>query len=364
MSRQPDRAAGALIRSAFAVTAMLCAGQTWANAPSVAVVMPTGGAATQPLRLSGTLSAERQVNLSPRMDGLVSKVHVDAGDVVRAGQALLELDATLERLALERLTAEVAAASANLDEARRLVEEAQRLIDEQHLPRTQLGSREAALVQAQAVHEAARAAQREQQERVRRHTLPAPFDGVVTRKLTENGAWVTRSTPVFDLVATDSIRLDVQAPQERYAQLSADADVTVFPDAFPDARLPARIAARVPVSDAATRTFLVRVVVDEPKDLLLPGTSATAVFELPLSGEGRLRIPRDALLMHADGSHSVFVVDRSGSEPVARRRKITLGAASGDGVEVAGLRANEAVVVRGNEILREGQAVNVIDAGN
>lgn len=328
------------------------------DAVPVAVEVPAPAQVSEELRLTGTLTAERSARLSPRVDGLVARVRVDAGDRVEAGAPLVELDAAVARLALSRAQAGAAEAQARATEAERLLGEARRLIADGHLPQTELGKRESEAALATAARAAAEAAEKEQAEILRRHTLPAPFAGVVSRRLTEAGEWVSRGTPVIELVATDRVRLDLQAPQERFAALRDDAPVQVLPDTMGGQSLPGRIVARVPVSDPTARTFLVRVLVDAAGGRLLPGTSATAVIGLPGSQQA-LVISRDALVRYPDGSYSVFVVQDAGGRSTVAERRVKLGR-GGSRVEVLeGLRPGERVVVRGNERLRSGQSVRI-----
>jgi RND family efflux transporter MFP subunit len=324
----------------------------------VTVVRPQQAPLAEQLRLSGTLTADRSAELSPRVDGLVARLRVDAGDVVKRGQVLMDLDATVAQLALERARAGTAEAAVQETEAQRLVDEARRLVAERHLPATELARREAAAKLAAASLDAARAAQREQEELVRRHQLPAPFDGVVARRLVDVGEWVVRGSPVFELVAVDRVRLDVQAPQESFGRITADAEVRVQSSLEPGEPFRGRVAARVPVGDGATRTLLVRIIVDGAAGRLLPGTSATALIDLPSTGSALL-VPRDALLRYPDGTLSVFAIDESGGQARAVEKKVRIGR-SGELVEVVeGLSPGERVVVRGNETLRSGQAVRI-----
>jgi RND family efflux transporter MFP subunit len=349
-------------RSAVAVLlACLPAAFSWAqDAVPVAVVLPQTAQVTDEIRLTGTLTAERSARLSPRVDGLVSRVRVDAGDRVKAGATLIELDAAVASLALERARAGTAEARARADEATRLAVEARRLVAERHLPQTELARREAEAKLAAAALAATEASEREQAELLRRHVVPAPFAGVVARRLTDVGEWVARGTPVIELVATDRVRLDLQAPQERFAAIADDAPVQVFADSLAGESLPGRVVARVPVSDSASRTFLVRVLVEGAGGRLLPGTSATAVIDLP-GTHNALVIPRDALLRYPDGSHSVFVVREAAGRSTAEERPVTLGR-GGARVEIlGGIEASDQVVVRGNERLRSGQPVRITD---
>ncbi len=346
---------------AFALPWHAATSQSEAPVP-VRVVAPRAATLGEELRLTGTLTAERSARVSPRVDGLVARMRVDAGDAVRAGDPLVELDATLATLALRRAEAEVAEARASLAEAERLRDEGRRLVAEKHLPQTELGRRESDFAVAEAALASRRAAEREQAELVRRHVLPAPFDGVVARRLAEVGEWVSRGTPVLELVATDRVRLDVQAPQERFVSLTADATVSVLPDALPGRSLPGRIVARVPVGDTSSRTFLVRILIEGSGAPLLPGTSATAVIGLPGSRTALL-VPRDALARYPDGSHSVFVVVNENGRDVARERRVELGRNAAEAEVLEGLAPGDRVVVRGNETLRNGQTVRVVGTG-
>jgi multidrug efflux pump subunit AcrA (membrane-fusion protein) len=100
---------------AFALPWHAATSQSEAPVP-VRVVAPRAATLGEELRLTGTLTAERSARVSPRVDGLVARMRVDAGDAVRAGDPLVELDATLATLALRRAEAEVAEARASLAE--------------------------------------------------------------------------------------------------------------------------------------------------------------------------------------------------------------------------------------------------------
>ncbi|MCB1910150.1 MAG: efflux RND transporter periplasmic adaptor subunit [Rhodocyclaceae bacterium] len=313
------------------------------------------------LDLSGNVTAQRRAELSPRVSGLVAAIAADVGDRVRAGQLLLELDDELARLAYARDQAQLEEAGTRVREARRLYGEARSLVDKAFLPETRLPASQAEVDIAHAARQRIAAQTRESAERVARHRMSAPFDGVIVRRSAELGEWVDTGDAVFELVATRPLRIDVQVPQERIAEISADTPVTVMPDALPDTRLSGRVAARVPVGDATARTFLVRVLVDDASDHVAPGMSAHVQFRL---GEGRagVSVPRDAVLRHPDGRAEVWLASEDGKGGlVARRREVRIVRNLGDRVEVAeGLAAGQKVVIRGNERLRDGQPLRVV----
>ncbi|MEM8981764.1 MAG: efflux RND transporter periplasmic adaptor subunit [Pseudomonadota bacterium] len=326
---------------------------------SVDVVSATPSSVAEQFELSGTLTARRRAGLSPLVDGLVESLAVDIGSEVQRDQLLLQLDSTLARAAQRRAQAEQAQAKAVHDEARRLVEEARRLVGERHIPRTELDTRMATALQTEAALAVADANLREQNELVARHRLRAPFAGVITARTTDIGEWVARGASVLELTSLDNVSLDVQAPQERFADLDMTTLVEIVPDAMPGTSLAAKVAARLPVGGGSgARTFLVRVEPVDESVQLLPGTSATARFKVGSDDSDAAQIPRDALIRHADGGYSVFVVADTGDGIVAERRQVTLGRSAGEVVQVlSGVRAEELVVIRGNEVLHDGERV-------
>ncbi len=316
---------------------------------------------TRPLDLTGSVTAQRRAELSPRVSGLVARIAADVGDRVRAGQLLLELDDELARLAHQRDLAQLEEAQTRVREAQRLHREARSLVDKAFLPETRLSASRAEVDIARATALRIEAQTRESAERVARHRVAAPFDGVIARRSAEVGEWVDTGDELFELVATEPLRIDVQVPQERFAELDDGTPVVVMPDALPGTRLAGRIAARVPVGDATARTFLVRVLVDDAGGGIAPGMSAHVQFALG-AASGAVAVPRDALLRHPDGRTEVWIAREDGDGRLtARRREVHVARTLGERIEVGeGLSPGERVVIRGNERLQEGQALRVV----
>ncbi len=335
------------------ITFTICS-QVHANA-LVEVVKPILSNEAQTLQVSGSLTTEKRSLLSPRMDGLVVKVNVDAGSEVKQNDVLIQLDPALVQHQLAQAKANVAKAIVGRDEAQRLVAEAERLRTNNHIPQSELAKRKAALELTKPELLAVKAAQANIEEMLRRHTLTAPYSGVISKKMTEAGEWVSRGDAVLELVNLDAIRLDVNVPQERFADINKDTLVNVIPDAYPSELLSGQIQAIVPVSDAAVRAFLVRITLDNKSRLLLPGNSATAIFNIQGQAQN-LIVPRDALLHHPDGQMSVFIVE----DDKAMRRHVKVGRQTTKGATItSGIDANQRVVIRGNEVLKDQQPVQI-----
>lgn len=349
------------IKFGAGLSAVLCLLAGWVEAQTpVSVVRPVRAESVETLRFSGNLVARESARLSPQVAGLIAELEVDVGDRVETGQTLLQLDARLAELEVARAEAARAEARAALDEARRLAEEGRRLVGDRFLPDTEVRARESAAVLAEAGLARAEAELATEQERLRRHSLDAPFSGVIAARLAERGEWVGPGVPVLELVRVDELWLDVQVPQRYWVELGrSEALVRAHADVAPDSPLETEIQARVPVSDPTARTFLLRLLVHDRGENLMPGMSARVEVDLKRDQAATL-VPRDALLRYPDGSTTVWIVpvgsDRASQRPVTVRRFL------GDQVELdEELGAEARVVVRGNEVLSEGEVVRVVE---
>ncbi|MEM7052949.1 MAG: efflux RND transporter periplasmic adaptor subunit [Pseudomonadota bacterium] len=330
----------------------------------MSVVQPERSEAVQRTELTGSFNARRAALLSPQLAGLVEQIDVDAGDRVSAGDVLVRLDTDLARLAVARAESAVQERQASLNEALRLRDEGRRLVQDRFVPETEVQAREAGVALAEATLTSSRAELATAQALLDQHRVIAPFDGVIASRRAEIGEWVQTGMPVVELVAVDALWLDIRAPQQYWASLQPDARVQVSVDALPGRDFAALVHARVPVSDPDARTFLVRLSLTEPEADITPGMSARASFEWSRGGEV-LRVPRDALTRYPDGTITLWVIDEGQTPPVANEVQVELAASGArfqaGTIEVrSGLNADQAVVVRGNELLSEGQAVRVV----
>lgn len=310
--------------------------------------------------LTGTVTARDHASLSSRVSGLVSAVHVTAGDRVDKGALLVSLDPTLERLALMEAKAASAEGRAALAEAQRRRAEARRLGPQKGIAESEIRAVEAEVVIAEAKLERLRAAERYKVELVARHDVFAPFAGVVTRRLAEEGEWVNTGTPVVELVGTQNLRLDLRVPQEHFPYIDADTRVSVRLDAMPSRPIEGRISAKVPLSDTGSRTFLLRVRLSDGREDITPGMSAQARLRIA-GNEDVLTVPRDAILRDAYGASRVWALEDVDGAPIVTQHTVQVGRSFEGNTELRnGLAPGARVVVRGNETLREGQPVRVV----
>jgi RND family efflux transporter MFP subunit len=307
--------------------------------------------------LSGTVASKHLAKLSTEVSGLIEAMNVDIGDTVQAGDEILRLNSELETLTLAAARAATEQAIQELEDAKRRLADAKALARRHTVSINEQESLAAEVRIDGAEVERLRAEQQRQAAQLRRHKLNAPFAGVISRKLVEQGEWIKPGDPVVELIATDDLRIDLQAPQSVYAKLDKTASIRINLDALPGQAFEGKIDTIIPVSDPTTRTFLVRVMLNEPKAKLAPGMSASAVLRLNTGTEGVV-VHRDALMRYPDGRITVWVVNGEGDNTKVSERQIRTGLSFNSRVAITdGLEPGTPVVVQGNEALREGQRV-------
>jgi len=322
---------------------------------------------TREMSLTGTVTAKRRARLSSRTTGLVMELKVDAGSPVKQGDVLMTLDTRMAEISLQLIGAEINQAKIELAEAVRRVDEIRELVRKGGYPKSQAETLKSTLSISEAKVKQLELRESEQLETIARHKLVAPFDGVISRKLSEAGEWVTTGTPVLELVEMQQPWFDLQTPQESLGPLKQAEKVSVRLDAFPDLTFDADIAVTVPVKDAVSRTFLTRLQLKDSQGLATPGMSGTADIAFRSGNSNSVQVPRDAIVRFADGSAKVWVVqmsDGAASGKVQSRLVKTAGRLAEMIEVVDGLSGGECVVVKGNEALQEEQLVTVQNPGN
>ena len=248
---------------------------------------------------------------------------------------LLRASVAFSQARLDDLEQETIAAMSEVDFARAAVQEALSLID-QNLARVERSRANL----ANAIDDLDDTAVR------------APFDGVVTLRHTEVGAYLDVGATVITLVNDRDVEIEADVPYDRLGALSAGSEVSFRFDAGPWSR--ASVRAIGVVENPRTRTRSVRFMpdLDGVADNLADGQSVS--LSLPVGP------PRDIVTVHKDAitrgvnGTAVFVVNGDAAE----RRLVSLGEAIGNRFEVlGGLEPGELVVVRGNERLKPGQTI-------
>jgi HlyD family secretion protein len=260
----------------------------------------------------GTLAAEEQVTISSQADGAVSKVLVDLGDRVKAGQVLIELDREklqynleLQKAALTRAltkygategshlppieqTPDVQKAAAELGQAKQAHDRANELFGRNLVPRQTLDDALAMLRSKQATYDSSlqnaqtlgvdvdssSATVKLADRQLRDASIRAPFDGYVQKRLVSLGEFVKSETPVISLVRVDSLKVTAEIPERMAPWIKVGQTVDISVDAFRGKPLTGEVSRISPAVNTATRAFPFEAYLTNREGLLKPGTFA------------------------------------------------------------------------------------------
>ena len=309
--------------------------------------------------LTGTITSARVANVSAEVSGQVKAVNVEVGDHVENDAALMELDREIEQLTLEAQRASTRQASAELADTKRRYQDAKRLRKQNNIAENQLRLLEAEVEVDGAMLKQKKAEERRQQARVERHTVRAPFGGVISERLTESGEWIEPGRPLVTLVAIDDLRIEFRVPQEFYPTINSQSAISVTLDALPEREFDGTIDAVIPVSDASSRTFLIHVRIDAGDARLMPGMSVHGKLNLATGRRGVV-ISRDAILRYPDGRVTVWVINPDIEPPTVSEKRVVTGHSFNGLVTILeGIQVDDVIVVRGNESLQKDQQVRI-----
>jgi RND family efflux transporter MFP subunit len=304
--------------------------------------------------LTGTVEAKQRAQLAPLEAGRVKQLEVEIGDIVTKGQTLLSLDSKLAELEVLAAKASLMAIQVNLNEANRQYQEVLLLSKQQLVAQTLISERAALLANSEAQLANSQATLSLRHELLNRHTLQAPFAGVIAQRNVDLGEWITQQTPILTLVAQDDLRLTISIPQQYYSRLAKQLNVSVkvVPDSVDAQSFSAVLNRLVPVSDPITRTFMAQI--DLPKETdLVAGMSARAQISLPNTSQKTFMLPRSAIKQHPDGGSSVFIVKNG----MAKRIITSYVQMSGNLVEISDHPVDLPYIVTGVELLKDGTPV-------
>ena len=320
----------------------------------IAVVDPA--ATSRTLTFSGVVRPRIESAIGFRVAGKVVERRVNVGDRVDVGQVIARLDDTDLKLAENAATAAVEAARTRRSVAAVNLERAQKLLPQSFISYAAYDTRKNEFDAAAGALDAAEAQLRQAANAVAYATLVADKAGIVTAVNAEPGQVLAVGQPVISLAEAGETEVAIAVPEQDYGQLKVGQPATAKLWTDETVEIQGRIREIAGQADPASRTYAVRVAVDNPPAVMRLGMTASVVIDVA-SGRPEMVIPLAAVTRLGD-SPAVFVVDRAQS--VVHARPIRVEGVGAEGVRIAdGLQTGDVVVVAGVQFLREGMRVRV-----
>jgi membrane fusion protein, multidrug efflux system len=186
-------------------------------------------------------------------------------------------------------------------------------------------------------------------------TVEAPFDGLIVElPYFTRGVRVNQSTTLARVMDYGKLNMEVSLPGKLLGRIQPGQDARVMNYSVPDKVLSGKVTQVSPALESDTRAFVASLDIDNPDQVLRPGMFVKAEI-VTSRADSALVIDKDIILSRGN-RRMIFVVNRG----IAQERRITLGLENPDQVQVTeGLEAQERLVVKGFETLRDGSRVKI-----
>lgn len=358
--------AGYRIQSSVARNASATGGAA-REVPTVAVITATGREMPQAVAITGVVRAQNEAHVFAKMPGRVTRVTVEVGQMVKAGEVLAVLESIDFAWRVKLAEAQLAAARAGLANAEVQKKQATSGWDRAQALRqkgavSQVDFEQAdtgfALAKVGVDAALAQVALAEANVGLSAQALAdtritAPIAGVLAKRNVDVGALAGPQMPAFVVQDQSALKMVGTVPASDVAHLHKGTAVTVTVDELPGRELEGTLAFVAPTLEAESRRASVEVSL-KPAEGLLPYMFGHAQISF---GERRevVVIPASAVITGADGP-TLYVV-RHGKAVLVRPQ---LGARVGDEVIVlGGVQHGESVITSGDTGLSDGAPVNV-----
>ena len=325
---------------------------------TVTVVHPEKASSTVTLDLPGQLQAYTDAPIFAQTSGYLKAWHFDIGAKVKANDILAEIDTPEVDDELAQAKAQFQVAQSALKLSLVTYQRNQDLFNRRIIAAQDRDT------SADTYYENQATAAADEANIDRLHALEAfklvraPFDGIVTARDTDIGAYVAAGsgTQLFRVARTSPLRIYINVPQElaQLLKIGAEGDLTV--PGFPGRTFPAHVTNTADAVDPIARSLQTELQIPNETGELLPG--GYAEVSLKLNGDrGLLTIPSNAWLFQREGA-TVGVVHPDGKVEI---RKVTIHLNLGDKLEISkGLSESDQVIVNPSDGLANGMKVSVI----
>jgi RND family efflux transporter MFP subunit len=301
--------------------------------------------------VAGTVISRSDAKLAAEVTGRLLEV-AEVGTVVAKGEAVARIEDTSIRLRKEELQAEVERAEARL---KYLESEEGRYVK---LAESNLAAA-AKLEETRSDRDVARGDLRiaksrlaQVEDQLSRTNISAPFNGIVVERLMMPGERVDTGRNIVRVVDQQHLEVIARAPLEYYPYVLPGQQLKLSTGKVKTSGMVRTVVA---VGSENTHQFELRLDIENGR---FPVGQTVRVSVPTSDARQALVVPRDALVLRP-GSISVFIVD---GDKKAKQIMVTTGIDAGDQIEVAGdLNDGDTVIVRGNERLRPGQAVSIME---
>jgi RND family efflux transporter MFP subunit len=312
----------------------------------------------QSVVLTGQILAEKEIGLAFRIGGRIIERKAGVGDRIEPDQVLAKLDPRNELNALRSARAALSAAEGRLTQDANNFERQQTLLNRGFTTKVLFDQAQQTLRTAQAQVDDAKAQLEIAEDRVGYTELKAHVGGTITARGAESGEVVQAGQMVFQVARDSGWDAVFDVPAQVMRGVPEDAQISLSLADDPSVTAKGRVRQVDPQADPITRTFKVRVSVNNPPPEMRLGATVTGRMDMD-SSQG-FAVPASALTA-ADGSPALWIVDPA-NMTVKLHKVEVLRFDPGTVVISRGLEGGEIIVTAGVQALHPGQKVRLARA--
>jgi RND family efflux transporter MFP subunit len=328
--------------------------------PTVTVVSPKPGQTALGMPLPAEIKPWTEAPIYARANGYLKRRLVDIGAHVEEGQLLAEVDTPELDQELERARALQAQAEAALGLAKITAARWAGLLKKGTVSDQENEEKQADLKLKAATAESARAEVRRLEKLQSFARITAPFSGIITCRNVDSGDLIVAASgkELFHLAQSHKLRVFVQVPQAMARNIYPGRAAEMTIPELPGRAFAAKVIRTAGVIANDSRTLLVELHVDNPKDEILAGSFGRVRF-VETKMEKALTLPANTVLFRAEGPQIGVVKDDGKVE----LQTVKLGRDFGQRIEIlTGVNAKDRVIVNPSDSLVSGATVSVSEA--
>ncbi len=315
----------------------------------------------------GRAKGTQEVDLAFRVSGPLITRDVDVGSVVKTGDVVARIDPrdfqnNLRNVQgqLDQVNATVKRAQADYDRLVRIFEQDPGATSERAIDRAR-EQRDSARASIKSLKASVAAAK----DQLSYTYLKAPFEGTVVSTYVENFQNVRAKQSIVRLVDASRVEMVVNVPESLISLVPKVENIVVVFDPFPDRQISAQIKEIGTEASAATRTYPVTLIMDQPDGIkILPGMAGKASgkpLETDKAAKAGVEVPLAATFSPAEIEKTyVWVIDEAAQ--TVHRREVKTGELTDRGIKILdGLKPGEWIAKAGVHYLQEGQKIKILE---
>lgn len=311
---------------------------------------------------NGTAKTDKEIKLSFRNNGIITKFLIKVGKPVKRGQLLAQLDNVQARLSYQQALTSLNTAKSQKNTAKSSYDRIRSLYEKGSVSLSEFESAKNSYVSANDSYVSAQKSVTLQQDQLNYGRIYAPETGIIASVNTEVNENVTAGQLIGVLNAGNKMEVSVGIPESVINSINKGMKTTVSFSSLGSEKFKGKVTEVSPAIDQNTATYLTKIEIEDNKNKIKSGMAADVTFDFKnkLNSEGLLIAPLKAVGEDSNGRFVFVIKSEDGKVGIVMKQKVTIGKLSSKGFEILeGLNPGQKIATAGLQTLLNGQKVKL-----